>query len=196
MAEYTSEELLKLGKETNEMDFAIKSKFIPFDKITDILKICRKRHGQNYCLACPLNNERNCIEIMASSALDFINYLEKKNEKLRQPILVAENVEINKEEFLEKLQQSPIQPLPVEKQYEVRDCPFSPFDEYCTGHCVNCENWSEYIDYNKRLKVKAYKEVIEKLKEHLCNYDLPNYHSFRAVDEDTIDEILEEMAGE
>lgn len=44
-------------------------------------------------------------------------------------------------------------------------------------------------------KSEAYKEIIEKLKAHLCSYDLPDYHSFRAVDEDTIDEVLEELVG-
>lgn len=45
------------------------------------------------------------------------------------------------------------------------------------------------------IKFEAYKEVIEKLKEHMCSYDLPDYHSFRAVDEDTMDEVLKEMVG-
>ena len=79
--------------------------------------------------------------------------------------------------------------------FKVRDCPFSPFDEYCTGHCVNCENRLECIDCSKRLKSEAYKEIIAKLKENLCSYDLPDYHYFRAVDEDVIDEVLEEMVG-
>ena len=47
-----------------------------------------------------------------------------------------------------------------------------------------------------KAKSEAYKEIIEKLKEHLCSYDLPDYHSFRAVDEDTIDEVLKELVGE
>ena len=135
--------------------------------------------------------------------LDYIRCLEEKNEKQKaeierfnQPILIAENVEINKEELIEKLRTAPIQILPGEKHYELRDCPFSPFDEYCTGHCVNCENWSEYVDLSKDLKIKAYKEIVGKLKEHLCSYDLPDYFSFEAVDEDTIDEVLKELVGE
>lgn len=83
---------------------------------------------------------------MGIDALGERSHLKAEIEKLNQPILMAENVEINKEEFLEKLQQSPIQPLPIEKHYELRDCPFSPFDEYCTGHCVSCENLSEYLE--------------------------------------------------
>lgn len=47
-----------------------------------------------------------------------------------------------------------------------------------------------------KAKSEAYKEIAKKLKEHLCNYDLPDYHSFRAVDEDTIDEVLKELVGE
>lgn len=46
------------------------------------------------------------------------------------------------------------------------------------------------------IKAEAYKEIIGRLKEHLCSYDLPNYHSFKAVDEDAIDEVLKEMDGE
>lgn len=47
-----------------------------------------------------------------------------------------------------------------------------------------------------KAKSEAYKEIVKKLKEHLCSYDLPNYYSFEAVDEDTIDEVLKELVGE
>lgn len=48
----------------------------------------------------------------------------------------------------------------------------------------------------KLVKIEAYKEIITELKKHMCSYDLPDYHSFEAVDEDTMDEVLKEMVGE
>jgi hypothetical protein len=56
---------------------------------------------------------------------------------------------------------------PVIKKFQKRDCPFSPFDEYCTGHCVNCENRLECVDCSKHLKTKTYKEFAEMIKEKL-----------------------------
>ena len=47
-----------------------------------------------------------------------------------------------------------------------------------------------------KAKQEAYKEIVKRLKEHLCSYDLPNYFSFEAVDEDTIDEVLKELVGD
>lgn len=57
-------------------------------------------------------------------------------------------------------------------------------------------NIFEILDSYERGRVEAYKEIVKKLKEHLCSYDLPDYHSFKAVDEDTIDEVLKELVGE
>lgn len=42
-------------------------------------------------------------------------------------------------------------------------------------------------------RIEAQKDFAERLKEHMCSYDLPNYHYFKAVDEDTLDEVLKEM---
>lgn len=130
----TSEELLRLGKETNEMDF-VKEYHLPIitdDEIINILSLCKEKHGRN-CVSCSLYKESGCVEKIASYALDLItclkNEAKKDNriielqdkkiaeqkaeiERLSQPILMADNVEINKEELLEKLQQSPIQILP------------------------------------------------------------------------------------
>lgn len=45
-------------------------------------------------------------------------------------------------------------------------------------------------------KAEAYKEFAERLKEHKCSYDLPDYHSFVAVDVEDIDNLLKEMVGD
>lgn len=52
------------------------------------------------------------LQSMNQAKLDTIHDLMAEVERLNQSILMAENVEINKEELLEKLQQSPIQILP------------------------------------------------------------------------------------
>ena len=114
-----------------------------------------------------LRAEIERLQSMNQAKLDIIHDLMTEVERLKQPVLVAENVEINKEELLEKLQQTPIQILPGKKHYELRDCPFSPFDEYCTGHCVNCENRLECVDCSKRLKAEAYKEFERKSEKRL-----------------------------
>jgi hypothetical protein len=84
-----------------------------------------------------------------------------------------------------------------EKHYERRDCPFSPFDEYCTGHCVNCENRLECVDCSKRLKVKAYKELAEELKRHCSDIDSDNINEPSVCilydAEETIDGVLKDI---
>ena len=45
-------------------------------------------------------------------------------------------------------------------------------------------------------RTEAIKEFADRLEEHFCDYDLPNYYYFRAVDEETINEIVKEMVGE
>lgn len=37
------------------------------------------------------------------------------------------------------------------------------------------------------------KEFYDTIKQHLCNYDLPNYHSFKAIEEETLDNLAREM---
>lgn len=45
-------------------------------------------------------------------------------------------------------------------------------------------------------RAEVIKEFVKRLKEHSCFYDLSNYHSFRAVDVDDIDDIAKEMLGD
>lgn len=45
-------------------------------------------------------------------------------------------------------------------------------------------------------RIEAQKDFAERLKEHMCSYDFSNYHYFKAVDEDTLDEVLKEMTEE
>ena len=52
------------------------------------------------------------LQSMNQAKLDTIHDLMEKVETLNQPVLMADDIEINKEELLEKLQQSLIQILP------------------------------------------------------------------------------------
>lgn len=45
-------------------------------------------------------------------------------------------------------------------------------------------------------RAEAVKEFAERLKEHMCEYDLDNYHWFRAIEEDALDDLVKEMVGE
>lgn len=53
--------------------------------------------------------------------------------------------------------------------------------------------------YNTDVAYKHYndgiKEFAERLKQASCFYDIDNYHSFRAVDIDDIDDIVKEMTN-
>lgn len=42
----------------------------------------------------------------------------------------------------------------------------------------------------KDVRAKAIKEFVKTLKEHLCSYDLDDYHSFRAIEEETLDNLF------
>ncbi len=59
------------------------------------------------------------------------------------------------------------------------------------------EYMSERIDdlvYQcNRARAEAITEFQDELKAHLCSYDLDNYHSFKAVEEDVIDQIAEKL---
>ena len=173
------------------------------NEIINALECCKNSLSEkDACGDCPLYEEEEvtCITILSKNAFDLINRQKAEIEKLTQPVLIAENVEINKEELFEKLQQSPIEILPGEKHYELRDCPFSPFDEYCTGHCVNCENRLECVDCSKRLKMQGAKELADKLKGHCSDLDTysTNEPSVRILwdAEDTIDYVVKEMVEE
>ena len=62
-------------------------------------------------LPCFDDEEKEALT-MAINAIQDNNRQKEEIERLNQPILMAENVEINKDELLEKLQQSPIQIIP------------------------------------------------------------------------------------
>lgn len=68
--------------------------------------------------------------------------------------------------------------------------------------CKNCIHYKlcEYSVWSDRevkcrdfLSKDIFKEFVEELKKHSCNYDLPNYHSFEAIDVEVIDEIVDEV---
>ena len=114
-------------------------------------------------------------------------------ENSKPTVLMAENVEINKEEFIKQLQQSQAQIIPSEKHYEIRYCPFSSFDEYCTGYCVNCDDRSEYVDIIKNKVSRAIKEYIEKVSIKLADNARSDYWHW--ID-DILHEVEREMVGE
>ena len=53
-----------------------------------------------------------------------------------------------------------------------------------------------FVKSQNQIKAEAYKEFAERLKENKCSYDLPDYHSFDAVDIEEIDNLLKELVGE
>jgi hypothetical protein len=42
-------------------------------------------------------------------------------------------------------------------------------------------------------KSEAYKKITESVKAHMCSYDLDNYHSFRAIEEEAFDDLVKEL---
>lgn len=73
------------------------------------------------------------------------------------------------------------------------------------GNCVN-KNRYETCEYQldkihllalvNKTRKQAILDFVEHLKENSCFYDLDNYHSFRAVDMETIDDIVKEVLGD
>ena len=60
----------------------------------------------------------------------------------------------------------------------------------------NVEQFDEInrlVEKLKTAKSEARREFAEELKKSKCSYDLPNYHSFDAVDVDDIDNLLKEL---
>jgi hypothetical protein len=51
-------------------------------------------------------------------------------------------------------------------------------------------------DYDKFIgdvSAEAIKEFAERVKAHMCNYDIDNYHSFRAIEEEVFDDLVKEL---
>ena len=67
-------------------------------------------------------------------------------------------------------------------------------DDETTEYCV--EGICPKYKTEGEIRAEAIKEFAEELKKHLCEYDLPHYHSFCAVEEETIDQIAKEMGVE
>ena len=40
---------------------------------------------------------------------------------------------------------------------------------------------------------KKYSDFINSLENHMCSFDLDNYHSFRAIEEETFKDLIKEM---
>lgn len=125
-----------------------------------------------------MNKYKMCAnEDMAIYILEFIKRGYEKNYK-----------DAGVQKYLEALQMG-IDALRESKE-SIGNCEMA----ISMRHDHNLEDDCNYcID---KAKSEAYKEIVKKLKEHLCSYDLPNYYSFEAVDEDTIDEVLKELVGD
>lgn len=127
------------------------------------------------CEECPANgicdNDDFCF---TGAILDLINHYKTENKKLEDAL------DIVKQEYDVMFTANRNLMAEVER-----------WRNALMGECMLSACHRE-----EEIKIEAYKEVIDKLKEHMCSYDLPDYHSFRAIDEDTIDEVLKEMVGE
>lgn len=72
------------------------------------------------------------------------------------------------------------------------------------GVDVNKEELIKALQYDRNQYNKGFEDGFEKgvktfaerLKKHKCSYDLPDYHSFDAVDIEDIDNLLKELIGE
>ena len=55
------------------------------------------------------------------------------------------------------------------------------------------------IEVSKKLeatiRAEAVKEFAEKVNEHMCAYDIDNYHWFRAIERDAFNDLVKEMVG-
>lgn len=52
-----------------------------------------------------------------------------------------------------------------------------------------------FDEHISKKKAEAIKEFAKRLKECKCSYDLPDYHSFDAVEIEDIDNLVKEMVG-
>ena len=53
---------------------------------------------------------------------------------------------------------------------------------------TECTEW--LLD---RTVITPERAFYDELKKHLCSYGLPNYHSFKAIDEEALDDIAKEF---
>lgn len=160
------------------------------NEIIKALECCKERDincvSSPQCDVCPqlsyfytVADREDCRTLLFAKTLDLINHLKAEIERLKSMNQAKLDTIHDLMVEVERLQNESIGNC--EMAIAMRS------DHNLEDDCNYC------ID---KAKSEAYKEIVEKLKEHLCSYDLPNYFSFEAVDEDTIDEILKELMEE
>lgn len=55
------------------------------------------------------------------------------------------------------------------------------------------ENCKDYLFDRSLGSDMSAKEFYDEIKKHLCAYDLPNYHSFKAIEEEILDDLAREI---
>lgn len=99
------------------------------------------------------------------------------------------------EDLLDIKYEAPIQIYIDEIRYEMENNILKAVQQYDV--IVDKDELSKALTYDRQQYDKGYSDGVraafKKIREHYCSYDLDNYHYFRAVDEETIDEIYNEM---
>jgi hypothetical protein len=89
---------------------------------------------------------------------------------------------------------SPIEVITQGVQMTIEDGVYKAVENY--GINVDKDELLKALQYDRKQYQKGFadgiKAVAKILKESMCNYDLDNYHSFRAIEEETLDDIIKE----
>ena len=139
------------------------------NEIIKALECC----GNGLCANCPrLNTPEHilhCKELLMCEAIDLIN---RKKAEIKRLNGVIKNFKATKER----------QKAEIESEISLRQ----QWQEKC----------NELLEERQHIKAEAIKQFAEKVKEHMCSYDLDNYHYFRAIEEDAFDDLVKEMVGD
>lgn len=94
-----------------------------------------------------------------------------------------------------KTYESPIQAICEQTRFDFENNVLQAIYKYDVH--VNKDELEKALKYDRNQYDIGYKDGVraafEKIREHYCSYDLDNYFSFRAVDEDTVNEIYNEI---
>lgn len=175
-----------------------------------IIKAYECCYGSEPCYktGCPLFRDLNCDETLHKAMVDLINRQKAKIEALQMDNAQLHSDIINANMNLEHMTAEIERLKDVKFRYEILQKNYDEIEQQL--HYLNNVEipylYSFTEDKDKKLEVianillgartKAIKEFVKTLKEHLCSYDLDDYHSFRAIEEETLDNLVKEMVGD
>ena len=186
-------------------DIETSDKKITDSEIVKALDICSKStngcsHSNYTCEDCYLNGQPMCSSVLLQDTIDFFNRLQAENEsitekfKCRQTVY-AEFSKIIQDKNAEIIRLSSIlKKKGRELTRKRKRCDELVEEKIRLQKEIKTVIECKFESVSQSAKAEAYQEIVNKIKIHAYYIDFPKEH--RVVDEDDIDNLLKELAGD